>query len=55
MPRQRCLPASSLLTAVQQIAAAFGMALAVPLSFHGVQVDTAHAAHYADAYLQVLP
>ena len=55
MPQQGCLPASRLLTAMQQIAAAFGMALAVLLFFHGVQVYTPHAAHYADAYLQVLP
>lgn len=47
--------ASGLLTAVQQIAAALGVALAGLVFFHGQPAEGAAAACYAQAYLQVLP
>ncbi|SFU54259.1 MFS transporter [Pseudoduganella namucuonensis] len=47
--------AAGLLTAVQQIAAALGVALAGMAFFHGLHATTASASDYTNAYLQVLP
>lgn len=47
--------AAGMLTAVQQIAAALGVALAGLAFFHGLHIETAKTADYTDAYLQVLP
>jgi EmrB/QacA subfamily drug resistance transporter len=47
--------AAGLFTAVQQIAAALGVALAGLLFFHSQPSAAAAAQHYAHAYLQVLP
>jgi EmrB/QacA subfamily drug resistance transporter len=47
--------AAGMLTAVQQIAAALGVALAGLAFFHGMHIETARAADYANACLQVLP
>jgi len=47
--------ASGLFTAVQQIAAALGVALAGLAFFHGLHQETAEASQYANAFLQVLP
>ena len=47
--------AAGMFTAVQQIAAALGVALAGLLFFHNAPVATGAAQHYAQAYLQVLP
>lgn len=47
--------AAGLFTAVQQIAAALGVALAGLLFFHSAPAASAAAKHYASAYLQVLP
>jgi EmrB/QacA subfamily drug resistance transporter len=47
--------AAGLLTAVQQVAAALGVALAGLVFFHSQPAVSAAAAHYAQAYLQVLP
>ncbi|MYM83389.1 MFS transporter [Duganella sp. FT50W] len=47
--------AAGLLTAVQQVAAALGVALAGLVFFHRQPTALAAAAHYAQAYLHVLP
>jgi EmrB/QacA subfamily drug resistance transporter len=47
--------AAGMLTAVQQIAAALGVALAGLAFFHGLHTETAGAADYTNAYLRVLP
>lgn len=47
--------AAGMFTAVQQIAAALGVALAGLLFFHSQPAAGAAARHYAGAYLQVLP
>lgn len=47
--------AAGLFTAVQQIAAALGVALAGLLFFHSAPAASAAAKHNASAYLQVLP
>lgn len=47
--------ASGMFTAVQQIAAALGVALAGLLFFRARPAETAAALHYAEAYLLVLP
>ena len=55
VPMSEAGVAAGMFTAVQQIAAAFGVALGGLLFFHGVQMETADALRYAGAYLQVLP
>lgn len=47
--------AAGLLTAVQQVAAALGVALAGLVFFHSQPAASSAAAHYAQAYLHVLP
>jgi EmrB/QacA subfamily drug resistance transporter len=47
--------ASGMFTAVQQIAAAFGVALAGLAFFQGLHAGTAEASQYANAFLHVLP
>lgn len=47
--------AAGTLTAVQQIAAALGVALAGLAFFHGLTLESASKADYASAYLRVLP
>jgi hypothetical protein len=47
--------AAGMFTAVQQIAAALGVALAGLLFFHGAPTAADAAQYYAHAYLQVLP
>jgi EmrB/QacA subfamily drug resistance transporter len=47
--------AAGLFSAVQQVAAALGVALVGLVFFHGLHPDTDGANQYANAYLQVLP
>lgn len=47
--------AAGMLTAVQQIAGALGVALGGLVFFHSLNMDTAKTADYTNAYLQVLP
>ncbi len=47
--------ASGMLSATQQVAGAFGVALGGLFFFHGMRLETAGALEYTEAYLRVLP